>query len=170
MGMLIAIIVRDRLRLRRAQDRGAVDPALFPFRRSGAGAEATVKYSKGNMEDWDFRNANIGSPNYDVEADLFLGRNFTTVVAVDALRLDVLSAFIDKGVAKEPDGEHVRFEGNGDGYLAGWKSGTSRLTSEGRFERKVVEALRRENRKYGRLRFTILPPMPGVGGTDAPDP
>jgi hypothetical protein len=36
--------------------------------------------------------------------------------------------------------------------------------ARGPLRRKVVEALRRENRKYGRLRVTILPPMPGLTG------
>jgi hypothetical protein len=122
-----------------------------------------MPYSKRHIEDWDFRNANIQSPNYDVQADLFLTKNFSTAMAVDAMRLDVMTTFIDNGVAwVEPDGAHVRVKDDkADDYLAGWKSGLSRLTRSGRFERRVVEALRREYRKHGRLRLTILPPLPG---------
>jgi hypothetical protein len=127
-----------------------------------------VKYSEKNIEDWDFRECNMDSPNYDVEADLFFGRHFTTAVAVDAMRLSVIGAFIDKGIAEvEPDRQHVRLVPKGDEFLSGWKSGASRFTREGRFERKVVEALRRENRKYGRLRVTILPPMPGFSSEES---
>jgi hypothetical protein len=82
---------------------------------------------------------------------------------VDAIRLGVLSTFVDKGLALvEDDREHVRLVGQGDDLLRGWKSASSRLTREGRLERRVVEGLRRENSKYGRLRVTILPPLPGL--------
>ena len=57
----------------------------------------------------------------------------------------------------DEDGQHLRLVGHGDGLLRGMKSAHSRLTSEGRIYRQVVEALRRENKKYGRLRTTLLP-------------
>jgi hypothetical protein len=121
-----------------------------------------MAYTLNNIEDWDFRECCIDSPNYDVEADLFFGSHFTTAVAVDAMRLDVITTFLDKGLAEvEPDRQHVTLVEGGDAVLGGWKSAASRLTRDGRFERKVVEALRREHRKYGRLRVTILPPLPG---------
>jgi hypothetical protein len=136
-----------------------------------ANDDSLVQYSDKNIEDWDFRKCgfdNIGSPEYDAQADLFLSSHFTTAVAVDAVRLSVIRAFLDKGIAQfEPDGEHVQLPPKGDGYLVGWKSAVSRFTREGRFERKVVEALRRENRKYGQLRLTILPPLPGLASDEA---
>jgi hypothetical protein len=123
-----------------------------------------VNYSKNNIEDWDFSRAEMGHPEYDLQADLFLSRNFTDVIAVDALRKEVIGAFMDKGIAEiEDDREQVRMVENGDGYLAGWKSGASRFSSFGRFERRVLESMRRELAKYGRLRWDIpLPPMPGL--------
>jgi hypothetical protein len=78
------------------------------------------------------------------------------VLAVDALRKEVIGAFMDKGIAEiEDDREHVRMTGNGDEYLAGWKSGAkvALRVSGGRFERRVVESMRRELAKYERLRF-----------------
>jgi len=129
-----------------------------------------MRYSESNIEDWDFRHCGHDDPEYDVEADLFVGTHFTTAVAVDAVRVMVITTLIDKGVATvEEDPQNVRLMPHGDGILQGWKSGTSRLSRDGRFERKVVEALRRENRKYGRLRMTILPPSPGLRGNPSDD-
>lgn len=122
-----------------------------------------MRYSESNIEDWDFRHCGHDDPEYDVEADLFFGTHFTTAAAVDAVRVMVITTLIDRGIATvEEDRQHVRLIPQGDGILRGWKSGTGRLSRDGRFERKVVEALRRENRKYGRLRVTILPPLPGL--------
>jgi hypothetical protein len=122
-----------------------------------------MRYSENNIEDWDFRHCAHDDPEYDVEADLFFGTHFTTAVAVDAVRVMVITALIDKGIATvEEDRQHARLIPEGDAILRGWKSSANRWSREGRFERKVVEALRRENRKYGRLRVTILPPSPGL--------
>jgi hypothetical protein len=44
---------------------------------------------------------------------------------------------------------------SGDAFLAGWKSGASRLTGDGRLQRKIVESLRREHRKHGRIRLDL---------------
>lgn len=118
-----------------------------------------MTYSEGNIEEWDFRHCGHDDPTYDNEADLFFMAHFTTAVAVDAIRLQILSTFIEKGFATvDDDREYVRFGSFGDQYLAGWRRATSRWSRGGRFERKVVESLRRENRKYGKLKLTILPP------------
>ncbi len=129
-----------------------------------------MRYSDNNIEDWDFRHCAHDDPDYDVEAHLFFGTHFTTAVAVDAMRVMVITTLIDKGIATvEEDRQHVRLIPEGDAILLGWKSGASRWTQEGRFERKVVEALRRENQKYGRLRVTILPPLPGLRANQEDD-
>lgn len=124
-----------------------------------------MRYSNRNIEDWDFRECYIDSPHYDVEADLFFGSHFTHVVAIDAGRIIVIKGLVENGYAEvEDDGRHIRLSAQADFFLKGWKREASRFTGGGRFERKVVEALRRENRKYGRLRTTILPPLPGLQG------
>jgi hypothetical protein len=129
-----------------------------------------MRYSDKRIEDWDFRNCVVGSPNYDVEADLFLGRRFTHVVAVNGMRTAVISALVKEGLAKiEGDGREVLLAPKADPFLAGWKSVASRFTRGGRFERRVIQALRRENQKYGRLRLTILPPLPGLASYTVPN-
>ncbi len=126
-----------------------------------------MQYSMDNIEDWDFTAATVGSLS-DVEGDLFLSENFTDVLAVDAVRTQVIGALLDGGLAElEDDREHVRLDEHGDDYLSGVKSGRSRFTRDGRLERRVIESLRRENAKYGRLRCRIpLPPMPGLTRDD----
>lgn len=129
------------------------------------------RFTEDNYEDWDFRHTSHDDPEYDVEADLFYGTHFTTVVAVDYVRLMVIAAFLDKGLVKlDDDREHIRFELNGDALLSGWKGGASRFTSAGRFERKVVKGLRRELRKYGKLRTTIAPASRRGVAADPPKP
>lgn len=129
-----------------------------------------MRYSESNIEDWDFRHCGHDDPEYNSEGDLFFGSHFTTAVAVDAMRVMVITTLIEKGIATvEEDRRSVRLIPQGDGILRGWKSGTSRFSRDGRFERKVVDALRRENRKYGRLRVTILPPLPGLRANQSDD-
>jgi hypothetical protein len=117
-----------------------------------------VRYTEQNIEDWDFRSCYPDAPNYDAEADLFLSENYTTVLAVDTERLSLIKALVDRGVASiEDDRQHVRLARGADASIGGWKSGSSRFTSEGRFARNVAQAVRNEGRRYGRLRISILP-------------
>lgn len=123
-------------------------------------AAAMATYAQQNIEDWDFRHCSRDDPAYDPVADLFLMQNYPTVVAIDLFRLSIITTLIEHGFAsKTPDGEHAQFEdeNRGDGYLKGMQSAFSRVTGDGRERRKIMEALRRENRKYGKLRITLLP-------------
>lgn len=82
-----------------------------------------MRYSENNIEDWDFRHGAHDDPDYDVEADLFFGTHFTTAVAVDAMRVMVITALIDKGIATvEEDREHVRLIPEGDAILRGGRA------------------------------------------------
>jgi len=122
-----------------------------------------VRFTDNNYEDWDFRHCGHDDPEYDVEADLFFTTHFTAAVAVDAMRIGVISTLVDHGIAAlQDDHQHFHLVPQADGVLRGWKSGASRFTRAGRFERRVVEGLRRENEKYGRVRATILPRLPGL--------
>jgi len=121
-----------------------------------------VAYSERRIEDWDFRGCYEGSPTYDVEADLFLSTHYTTVVAVDLYRLSIIKSLIEAGVAEiDNTGDYAYLTiDHADDFLRGMRRADSRLTQQGRFGRKVTEALRRELRKYGRLRSTLLPLRP----------
>jgi hypothetical protein len=126
-----------------------------------------VRYSQSNIEDWDFRNTNMDSPDYDVYADLFLSRNFTTVVAINSLRMVTIKHLVDGGLMElTDDGDHVRFREydacEGAEFLQGMTSGYGRFSRDDRLSRKVVAALSREYGKNDKLRVTILPPMPGL--------
>lgn len=118
-----------------------------------------ARYTKHNIEDWDFRDCSLDDPSDDIEAETFLSENYTTVVATDHLRLLIIKALIEEGVAElDDDKRHARFTiEHGDAFLAGMKRAESRFSFEGRLQRSILQALRRENRKYGRLRVTILP-------------
>lgn len=123
-----------------------------------------MTYTESNIEDWDFGGGKcvVGSENYDPEADMFLSGNYTTVVAVDTVRLSLIDLLVERGAAAlEDDRQHVRLS-VGDDFLAGMKSAESRFSRDGRFARNVIESLRRENRKYGRLRLSVLPPTDGA--------
>jgi hypothetical protein len=129
-------------------------------------APGAVRYSQSNVEDWDFRNTNMDSPDYDVYADLFLSRNFTTVVAINSLRMVTIKHLVESGLMElTDDGDHVRFREydarEGAEFLQGMSSGYKRFSRDDRLSRKVVVALSREYRKNDQLRVTILPPMPG---------
>jgi hypothetical protein len=127
-----------------------------------------ARYTKHNIEDWDFRDCSLDSPSNDIEAEDFLSENYVTVVATDAARLILIKRLVEHGIVElDDDKRHARFViEHGDAFLAGMKKGESRFNSEGRFYRSIIEALRRENRKYGRLRVTILP-LPLSGGQHA---
>lgn len=121
-----------------------------------------MRYTMRNIEDWDFRNCYAESPNYDIKANLFFGTHFSIVVAVSSMRMNTIARCIELGIAElEPDKEHARLGPVADGFLASSRSGLSRLTRDGRVQRRVLQALRRENRKHGRVLLTILPPLPG---------
>jgi len=117
-----------------------------------------MPYTQGNIEEWDFRHCTPGDPEYDAEADLFLSENYTTVIAIDAMRLNMIASLVDDRFAvKTDDGEHVRFTfPAADDFLKGMKSAHSRFTTEGRTYRRIIEALRRENAKSGSLRISLL--------------
>lgn len=120
-----------------------------------------MRYTKRNIEDWDFRNCYPDSPTHDSAASLFFGSHYTDAYAVSLARAEVMNALVEYGFgAVEEDREHVRLVKGGDKYLAGFKSAESRFTREGRFYRRVIQSLRRENRKYGHLRLNIMPPLP----------
>jgi hypothetical protein len=129
-----------------------------------------VAYNEENIEDWDFRHCSPDDPAYDPEADLFLSTNYTTVLAVDSLRLSYLEVLLEDGryATLTEDGQHIilRWEGKpmtprqADDSLKGLFrgiGGASRLTHGGRFVRRVRKSLRDEYRKYGQLKLTLLP-------------
>lgn len=122
-----------------------------------------TRYSEKNIEDWDFRHCAIDDPQYDVEADLFFGTHFTLAVAVESVRLHVIELLVDNGWATpDEDKQHLVLQPGANHLMKGMKSAHSRFSRDGRFVRNVIEAMRRENRKYGRLKVTILPPQPGA--------
>ena len=112
--------------------------------------------SNDNIEDWDFTHCEPDSPDYDAEADAFLSAHYSHVIAIDGLRSEEVIALVDAGIAiPTGDGRHVDLVEHGDGLLAGWKSASSRFTRDGRLRRKIVESLRREHRKHGRIRIEL---------------
>jgi len=56
--------------------------------------------------------------------------------------------------------QHVRFAEpwhQPDAYLSGARAAYSRFTRDDRLMRRIIQSMRREYKKYGRLRVTILP-------------
>jgi len=119
---------------------------------------AVARYTKHNVEDWDFRDCSLENPSDDLEAENFLSANYTTVLATDQPRLLIIRTLLEEGVVEfDDDKRHVRFViGPADDFLAGMKSAESRFTYGGRLQRSILESLRRENRKYDRLRTTTF--------------
>ena len=78
-----------------------------------------ARYTKHNIEDWDVRECSLDSPSEDHEAENFLSRNYSTVVATDHARLVIIKALIEEGVAElEDDRRQARFViDGGDGFL-----------------------------------------------------
>jgi hypothetical protein len=141
-----------------------------------------MKLTKRNIEDWDFRGAEL-----EIEADLFLSKNYMTVV-VDYLRMLMIKGMVEQGLAKLSDdreyavplsdGEISRTRG---GVLqtdrgartmthGAWKDSNfeffdgftrsplrTRLTTTGRLEARVQRSLGREWKKYGRIKARLLP-------------
>jgi hypothetical protein len=87
------------------------------------------------IEEWDFRHVSHDDPHYDVEADLFLGRNFTRVQAVELARLVIIKGLLEHGLATTTeDGQNVRFTDQPHEalwFLNGWKKENSRFTRGG---------------------------------------
>ena len=117
-----------------------------------------ARYTKHNVEDWDFRDCSLENPSDDLEAENFLSANYTTVLATDQPRLLIIRTLLEEGVVEfDDDKRHVRFVIDlADDFLAGMKSAESRFTYGGRLQRSILESLRRENRKYDRLRTTTF--------------
>lgn len=115
------------------------------------------------IEDWDFRHCHIQDPRYDVVTCAYFSRHFTEVVAVDAVRLNILAPLIEHepGVVTA-DQEYVILGDFGEGYLRGRLSIRDFFSSDGRFFRRVVKSLSRESQKYGQVRLTLLPALPGL--------
>jgi hypothetical protein len=119
-----------------------------------------------HIEEWDFRHVSHDDPEYDVEADLFLGRNFTRVQAVELARLVIIKGLLEHGLATATeDGQNVRFTSKPHEalwFLNGWKKENSRFTRGGRFERRVVGSLQREYRAHGQLKLSLFPTRAGT--------
>jgi hypothetical protein len=118
--------------------------------------DALDVFTERNIEDWDFSRCDPGSPDYDVQADLFLSQHYVEVIAIDGLRTQDIVALVKAGIAAPTgDGRHVQLVESGDQLLAGWKSASSRFTRKGHLHRRIVESLRREHRKHGRIRIEL---------------
>ena len=60
--------------------------------------------SKRNIEDWDFREPS----RLDVSDQVFLAMNFITIVATEDLRIRIIEALVDDGLAEVADDrEHI---------------------------------------------------------------
>jgi hypothetical protein len=139
-----------------------------------------LPYTERNIEDWDFRgcfNADgkrLLNTHDNLDASLFLSTHFTNVIGTDSLWVSIIAELLDRGIVTlEDDRQHVRFydgdweekpielllsRGDPDKLLKGFVKGSApRFTRGGRGYRRIAEAMRREYRRDGRLRTTLLP-------------
>lgn len=121
-----------------------------------------MRYTKNNIEDWDF------FPPRDIEAELYLSENFISVVAVEDVRIQLVKAIVDKGWGEvAEDRVHIRLTEQGVSIVKyGLTSWRDLLSGERRFYRRIAKSLSREHEKYGQLRGTLLPEMPGFKGAE----
>lgn len=123
-------------------------------------------YTRDNIEDWDFRSYvsplrrdKAAQMWHDTGAERFLSTHFTEVIAVDYARIVLLDTLIKHGVGElSDDKEYVMLHPGGESVVRHMSSWRDLLTQDARFQRRVVKSLVREWEKYGRLKFTIMPP------------
>lgn len=77
--------------------------------------------SKVPLEDWDFRDCTMGEAGSGSERDFFLSTHFTDVVAVNSMRLEVISLLVeDEFLTVDDRGEFATFTiSHGASFLKG---------------------------------------------------
>lgn len=119
-----------------------------------------MKFTKRNIEDWDFRAVEPLS-----DADEALWGHYADAVAVDSVRSVYILGAVEMGIGTiSHDDQYLVVHSGKERFF---KTYTTRaplgqvLTREGRWDYWIGMGLWREWEKYGRVKVTILPDKEG---------
>src|SRR5215831_15236105 len=92
-------------------------------------------------------------PGKDVEVDAFLTRRYTSAMYADHVWQAEVATLVELGVAQPLDPDHVQV---GDvRLLDGTRKGIRPWRKSGRFKRRILRAMIREQEQTGRIRTQL---------------